>query len=410
MLREDKIRIISLIVFLGFILSVFFHYIMTAYCGRGYPYTTFLFIPIDKFNDFFNTCRILKGFNPYLTKTGPNSYYFPFANLLFYLFSLFPRLTFACFLTIFISLFFYLNFLFLSLKNKFESYISILILTFLTYPFLFIIDRGNIEGLLFILLALYIYFYKKHRFLSTLFLSFAIALKGYPLLFSLILLSDKRYKDFLFLILFTFTISMLGLCFHKGGVIANLNFLLSGLNIANNVCVCQTSLVQRGLSIFSFIKLMLIKWHYLKNVDMFIFLRYYQWSSLFLTIVVSIYLLFHKKELWEKVFLVTALMLLLPYISVDYKLIHIFLPLYLFVSSPHADRKDLFFTLMFALLLIPKDYYFFNKVFSDAGACDISISMPINILILIIMFIVIVSRREITPQLPLKGSLYHGKK
>ena len=44
---------------------------------------------------------------------------------------------------------------------------------------------------------------------------------------------------------------------------------------------------------------------------------------------------------------------------------------------------------MFALLLIPKDYYFLPGIRSDSGAGDISISVVFNVLIMIVMTLVI---------------------
>lgn len=45
---------------------------------------------------------------------------------------------------------------------------------------------------------------------------------------------------------------------------------------------------------------------------------------------------------------------------------------------------------MFSLLLIPKDYVFLNKVFSDSGTYDISIGILINPLIMMVMMAVII--------------------
>ena len=79
---------LAFIVMLGFVLSVFKHYILGAYAHLSYPYNTFLFTPDDRFNDFFNMLRACKDNNPYLTSYWLKSVYFPAANTFFYVFGL----------------------------------------------------------------------------------------------------------------------------------------------------------------------------------------------------------------------------------------------------------------------------------------------------------------------------------
>jgi len=71
---------------------------------------------------------------------------------------------------------------------------------------------------------------------------------------------------------------------------------------------------------------------------------------------------------------------LLPYVSADYKLIHFFIPILLFVSYKTSDflkfdlkskkiflkRTTIFdycFTILFGLLIIPKNYRFFKNLY-----------------------------------------------
>jgi hypothetical protein len=84
-------------------------------------------------------------------------------------------------------------------------------------------------------------------------------------------------------------------------------------------------------------------------------------------------------------------MLLLPHISADYKLLHVFIPLFLFVNSEARSKLDALYVSLFGLLLIPKDYWYFSRVISDAsGAHDVSIAVPVNIIILIAFTLLIV--------------------
>lgn len=51
---------------------------------------------------------------------------------------------------------------------------------------------------------------------------------------------------------------------------------------------------------------------------------------------------------------------------------------------------DLFYLFTFAMLLIPKDYIYLKKIMSDTATNDISIAVPINILLISAMSIVII--------------------
>jgi hypothetical protein len=112
-------------------------------------------------------------------------------------------------------------------------------------------------------------------------------------------------------------------------------------------------------------------------------------------IMLSGYVIFVEKEFWKKVALLTFAMLLFPHISADYKLLYVFIPLFLFINTQKNDKFYLFYIIMFGLLLIPKDYYIFSKVISDNGSSDISIAVVLNILIMLAMIVGIISERLI---------------
>ena len=82
--------------------------------------------------------------------------------------------------------------------------------------------------------------------------------------------------------------------------------------------------------------------------------------------------------------------ILLPHASADYKLIYIFIPMFMFINSDKKSRFDLFYIIMFALLLIPKDYYLFPKIVSDDAYNDISIAVVLNILMILVMTAVVI--------------------
>ena len=83
---QEKINLISTILVVGFTLAVFYHYIEGMYHRQGYPFNTFLFIPQDRFMDFFNNFNI--SLNPY--SQDILGAYFPVSYIILGLFFRFP--------------------------------------------------------------------------------------------------------------------------------------------------------------------------------------------------------------------------------------------------------------------------------------------------------------------------------
>jgi hypothetical protein len=109
----------------------------------------------------------------------------------------------------------------------------------------------------------------------------------------------------------------------------------------------------------------------------------------FIFVPMVLFIIYIEKVFWKSVALLTFAMLLLPNISADYKLLHILLPLFLFINSKEVGKLDYFYLLMFAMLLIPKGYFYFSRILSDARTCDISTAVPLNISILLVTSLVI---------------------
>ncbi|MCX7927320.1 MAG: DUF2029 domain-containing protein [Candidatus Omnitrophica bacterium] len=396
-LKEKRIKFVGNIILWGFIVSFLYHIIKSIFLGWRYPHNIFLFLPHDRFNDFFHFIRCVRNLDPYaidsytyyLDKQPYWSTYFPFANILFYFMGFFsPLCSLVLWLGIFIILFLWSNSQYLSLNNKAEYYKYLFIYSFLTYPFLFSIDRANLEMYLYLFLFLFIFFYQKHKlFWSAFFLSLATALKGYPVIFLILLFSERKYKSLLTTCVIIILITSLSLLLFKGGFWNNLKFVLSGFHYKNAVLE-DNNLIIKGVSLFCLIKMYFIIANkitlFSKSMNM-----YFLFAILF-SLLLFFFIVFIERELWRKVMLLVSIMLLFPQISGDYKLLHIFLPMFLFFSTEKKNRFEIFYLICFGLLLIPKDYYLFKSFISDSGYSDISIGMILNILILILFILLIV--------------------
>jgi len=168
MSRDQKINFISLIIIIGFLISVFYHYVMGSYLGLGYPFNTFLCGPNDKFGDFFNIYFRSKGSN--LSTEWPFFNAPPMGYLIIYPFTILePSVSFILFLLIFVIFIFYISTKNLNDSNKLYRFRNVFAFSFLTYPCIFLIDRGNVEALAFIFIYLFVFCYQDKRFVISTF-------------------------------------------------------------------------------------------------------------------------------------------------------------------------------------------------------------------------------------------------
>jgi len=400
MQKSQKVFYISFIILIGFTISLAYHYVLGFYLGKPYPYNTFLFLSYYHGSDFGDIYRESVSLSPYL---GEKSGQYPFMLLLGKLFTFLPvENAYILFCMVCTFLFGYFCYKYLKLDNWLVSASSIFIIAFLSYPFLFCLDRANFELLLFIFLVLFIFLFERKKYLlSTIPLAIACAMKIYPCIFLVLFITEKKWKEAFATIGLFILLSLTSILLFQGGFWNNINYLLHLSNFSNNnffqqfTSIAPGTVIQRGVTLFSLIKL-IIAWLGISPstyaIENFI---YYYFIICALLGIISIFIVIKSDmQLWKKVGILTFLMLLLPPISGDYKLIHVFLPLLLFCNDKSKSKIDEIYVMMFALLLIPKDYFVFSNVFSDAviehmNVADISISVPINIALLIVFTLIL---------------------
>ena len=380
MSKLKKIEIISIIIIAGFFFAVFYHYILGIYWGLSYPYNTFLFRPNDKFMDFFNMLL-----SPYLNGKLI-IIQFPFGQRLTQLFTLMPaKVGFAVFITIFLSFFIYVNYSNLHTSIKEQTIKNVFVFSFLTYPFLFVVDRANIEIFVFMFLYLFIFFYEKQKIIiSIIFLSCAISMKLFPAVFIMLLLSDKKYKEAIYTILLVIIITMGGYLSYNGNLFDNIQTHMSRLSGYSIGYAILNEGLYFGNSLWGPVKLMIIG-SGIKCTPA-LATKVYSISVMILFAFISVYIIFKEKIFWKKIALLVFSMNLFPFVSGDYKLIHIFLPLFLFINYENEERFDLLYSILFGLLLIPKAYVHYRV------NPEITSSIIISPLLMAFFTIVIISQ------------------
>lgn len=376
----NKLKMISTIVIIGFTLSVIFHYVLGNYAGlERYYYRTFLFDPADKFNDFYNIYRATGNLDPY---SAPVSVYFPFTFIVMYLFTLFnEHFAFALFLLLFGGYFIWYTFRNMPMVPVSDRRMNVFVLTFMSYPVLFNFDRGNVEVFVFICVTLFIIFYQKERDLpAVLFLSLAIAMKLYPGVFVILYLADRKYRNIIATACTTAVVSLSSAAVLNGGILHSLEGLRRNLAGFNITYLITKDGLQHNSSLYGVIRMIAKP---LPQVQPLI--DHYTVIALAFFVVMVIYIVVKEDTLWKKAALLVFSMVLLPQVSFDYKLVHLFLPLMLFVNTDKASRFDRAFTIMFGLLIIPKDYIQLGHA--------ISIAVFLNPLLMLVITALIVFER-----------------
>lgn len=215
-------------------------------------------------------------------------------------------------------------------------------------------------------------------------------MKLYPILFLVLFLKKKEYKPIIYAILFSFFFTFTSLILFKGGIIVNINQLLFNLNDFNNDYEGLSG-IQHNSSLYGFIKItMLTIYKYVFHLDKKI-LNHVVNSILrvpYLTFVfiyfsfLTTYIILIERTFWKNIFLIISMIILLPHVSFDYKLLYVIISIVLFLENAHLEKKSIIYSILFALLIIPNSYIYFIS--------DVSIGVIINpILIIIITSLII---------------------
>lgn len=388
--KSEKVLVLSSIILVGFVIGVVFHYILGYYLHKPFPGNTFLFRPDQAFTDFTIILSSIKNLAPF---SQPNFMinYFPLAYILLFPFTLIknPLLAFLIFTFIFLSFFIFSNVKMFQCKNltKLQNFQNIFILSILPYPFLMLLDRGNFDMFLFILFAIFIYSFKSEKFfLSSIILAIINGIKPFTLIFLFLFLFKKKYKEFFLSIIIMTSLILGGFMFLRGPFFNQISTFITNLTLFKQSYVYlnnNVSVMIGGSSLFIVFRLFCINLIKASLMPMKIFILLYNILSLIITTIV-IFFTYRENFFWKQITLLTLTMLLLPYIVFDYKLIFLFIPIWLFVNSKEKSQFDLIYTILFGLLFIPKSIIITNPIPWPEGLFFLSmIANPIIMLLFI---------------------------
>lgn len=389
-----KVQSICFFILVGFFGALFYHYYFSQYLNYGYPYTTFLFRPGDVFRDYLVHYWQSSNLDPYSnSNTGlPRGNYFPAAYLIIFPFTIIDYAL-SSKLFFIISIFlsgamcykFLKNFNFWS--NRYDLYLVITILILFSYPILFCLDRLNIEILPLFFAYLYFDQIRKNNYNAAfIFIVIATLIKPYYLLFILPRVCKDFFRSTAYFLMYFLLLGFISLLFFKRPILENISLIYEALGLSAGVLTLTQPLFFSA-SLLEPIRYFLGFFISQDSPKLLELINIIFMISCIILAAIVFYISFSNKfSEWEKLYGCAAFIIIGSHVSFDYKLIVIYLPMFAFISAvDHSRLKNTIFCIIFALLLVPKDYYYFSY------GIDTSISVILNPIIILsgIFFILI---------------------
>jgi len=382
--RKTKISIISSVILWGFIIAILFHAAMGYIFHAKSFYCTFLFHQADAYGDFFKQLKVAKHIDPSSSIRTLEGIYLPFSYIILYPFTFIdkgdPSLSKTAYYTYaLIFLLYFMWYVYINLKsiNKYSIRLKhFFVFSFLTYPFLFAIDRGNLEMYSFIFISLFVCLYQNRQILGSLIpLALSIAMKGISIVFIVLLINNKKYKEIVFLLFMVISFSITSFLAFTGGILENLIGIVSRTKIYTMDYMFNNWGLGYNSTLYGLIKITLYQifpkfFNSLNNIKLLYSI--YLPCAGFIFLCILAYILFIEKTFWKKMSLIIISLILLPGMSGDYRLLYLFIPLFLFINQQGKDKHDMLYAVLFASLLIPKNYFFFHDKYFFSQAVSIS--------------------------------------
>jgi hypothetical protein len=219
-------------------------------------------------------------------------------------------------------------------------------------------DRANLEMIVLLFVLAFIYCFETRRYyLSALFLGCATAMKFYPGAFGILLIKQGKYKASVLTALVTLVLTIGAAATFPGGVPESGRLLGDNLQYFREAYVYSAERSYFSASYFSVLKI----FARVMDFDMTGFIDAvrlpYVLACAGLFLAVLFYILKYEGTRWKQLALIAVMVVLLPEVSFDYKMIHLLVPLAFFLAAPPAEPgQDRISAILFGLLMVPKAY------------------------------------------------------
>jgi hypothetical protein len=353
--KENKIWLIILIVAVGFWVGVAYAYYWGFYFGAPFPKNTFLCVPSDVGNDFFNMFKAVQAGDPYGYQW---SVYLPFTYIPIYALSIFPRrVAYVIFAAVFLVIVVTMIYRALKFLPQYARCAATFVLCFFSYPVLLGLDRGNFEFMIFIALFLFLENYQRGNLKwGVVCLACATSMKLYPFVFATLLFQRRQYKLIAAAVALVVILTLGSAALYPGGIAGTYRSFEVKVPEWKKLYVLEDNGLPYTSSYFSLLKVVTSHYQRLTPDQINQLLPWYTLGGMCLFGLLAFYLMYWEPVYWKKVAILSCSILLLPQVAVDYKLIHLFFPMLLFIAAEAKSRFDLAYAALFGLLLIPKAF------------------------------------------------------
>ena len=390
----SMVRALTYLVLVGVVAGFYWAYAEQFYKGLGYPRDTFLFDPGAHFSDLTSFYGLLKNDNPYYTA----SVYPPFAFIMMEPFALLGGraavvlwlAVVVCGLGAFVA--WELDFM-----PRIERAAAVVVLTVVTYPFLFAFDRGNVEVFVTLLLAAFVWGLQTGRStLAAVAIGVAAALKLYPVIFAALFLVRRQWRALGVTVATAAILTFLGSVYYDFNLPYALSLLREDLPRYKEAYVIGSGGLAYGCSLFGALKLLVFGLGgRTPAVEQMLAIYNYVVLALGLSVLVALWRL--PLRFWEQVMLLTVALDVFPTVSGDYKLLHLVVPMVLFLRFGTDDPLRWWYLVGFATLMVPKAYlYLHGGLYPD----NLGVGMdPLVMIAMALAIVVSASRRRRDGQL-----------
>lgn len=375
-------RFLVYFVLLGTIAAFAWYYRQAFYLGEQFPHNTFLFSPSGHYSDMEMFYGLLRDHNPYHSQYAV---YPPFAYIVMDGFQAIgyagTPLAWAVIAVTGVGGFVARQ---LDFLPHIDRVFATLALTLATYPFIFSFDRLNLEMVVTVLLAGFAYCVQTRRIMwAAVLVGVMAAMKGYPIVFAALFLVRGQWRAIAVCVVVAVVLTFLGSIFYSFDLPHTISLLRHNLSLYNETYVVNNEGLGWGISLYGPLKLLAVDQLGITVDTLRTLIKVYEVVSVVLLAGVVVALWRLPLKLWEQIALLTIAFDVLPTVSADYKLLHLVIPMALFLREGGNDRRRWWYLIGFALLMIPKSYILLR----DTG---VSIAVVINPLIMLAMAILIV--------------------
>lgn len=332
----------------------------------------------DVFMDFFNVNAFVEDMDPYIAN---GSSYPPFVLIIAKFFNLFAdysssgraaRSSFAGVISIivFYAAFFIPAYFILYkalTKNGFRlRHVNLIFTAFLlSGPFLYGFFRGNYIFYSLLTAAVFFMYYRDERplirELSYVALAVSVGIKLYPAVFALILIREKKWKDFFRVVLYCTVFVIVPFFFFKGGFWVNFKSFITNLQVFTNQpykfyssIAVYTNFYSYGVSAANFVRVIYCA---VTNTSLIECPDYINTIGVAFNLAVMTVIVFSAMvtpSRWKHAAAMTLVQILFPDPSYVYSVIFMFIPIVMFIVDKNKKRGgDVGYMLLFIIIMSP---------------------------------------------------------